>query len=1101
VTATPDLIPLALRVHVEPPPRPDRDRGLARVKPRLTRLVVLRGGRDSGRLHLYEQESDAPGGWRRQAEYVWHRDDLPRARLNRFKAEHLAMTERAGEGRAIDGVPCVFLPKTEFLRVLYLECVQEPGALICGYGLTADLISMADELTPARKEWYRGGFSLRLWPKEPGKRGEWRPRVLVKMGDDGNADLAFGTVSLPGGKSGGRTTWVSPSELLDLQRLVNALAGQSLSLDDAAAAFGLIDEGCPVDIGDHSQQSCCLQAERARVELAAALTFRLLDDVDCHPWSRGAGGAVSETKLRSTASIGKLYLDDMGVKPRLELQPDFPREVFGHSMEAFYGGLALNGLRGVVPVVTTDVTSMFATIACLLGHWKFWIAASIRVEPCLDWVLSFLADVTREDLFDRTLWCAFNVFCQVAPDQDWLPTHGRYDPDSSEWAINRGPVSDFPRPCWWALPDVIYSTLKTGKVPRVLDAFRLVPEGVQEELKPIRFRGVIDFDPGTCDFFKALVEERAKVKKADPPYERMTPAQRNGLEWGMKLATNSIAWGDLAEVNREPAGYRKQETVDVWTGAGSFTQKVSRVERGGRWYFPPLAAITPSGARLLLGVLQDLVEQHGGSFAYADTDSMAIVAQEQRGTVNLPDGSTMGVLSWADVRTIQAEIDRLNPYDPRLIPHLLKLEEENFADPRDETSQRQIWADVVSPKRYAIFQETTGNAKDRELIKWSEAGLGHYPELGNDSRYRWWQARIRGEACPFGDLPAVSRVRLSNWELYERMRNIPWARGTVLAVSVAGPGGRRLIAPENLPPEKWWVATWIDPKTGQGCRIVSVGTLTPRRPVRVDGPGKLPLLEEEVPTVWVKSMGDVWEHYFDQAMITTRAIDGRICDARTYGQLAPRAIRPSRLLLVGKDSWEIGPALLGSNDETALTYREEAGDCASFDARHGQWDDPEWIAFRSSRLFCDWTAEAADARKASGPVIFDRRLLFKWKNGVVPDGHNQRKTFQAAECYARKVLAELGCDVPDHRPTLFARYDALVPGAVEQIRVRLESYVAVHKVRPAARTLGMPEWDLRRWLGGKSQAAVSWIVAVGQKLDQIYGSQKCSRHMHPTNQI
>jgi hypothetical protein len=49
----------------------------------------------------------------------------------------------------------------------------------------------------------------------------------------------------------------------------------------------------------------------------------------------------------------------------------------------------------------------------------------------------------------------------------------------------------------------------------------------------------------------------------------------------------------------------------------------------------------------------------------------------------------------------------------------------------------------------------------------------------------------------------------------------------------------------------------------------------------------------------------------------------------------------------------------------------------------------------------------------------------------------------------------------------------LVPGAVEQIRRRLEASVATETIRPAARALALPEWDLRCWISGKSQATVS----------------------------
>jgi hypothetical protein len=164
-------------------------------------------------------------------------------------------------------------------------------------------------------------------------------------------------------------------------------------------------------------------------------------------------------------------------------------------------------------------------------------------------------------------------------------------------------------------------------------------------------------------------------------------------------------------VNRAPAGYRKRETVDVWTGAGSFKRQVSRVEHGGRWHFSPMAVLVSSDARLLLGL--GLVEQQGGSLGYADTDSTGFIACEERGMLSLPDGSTLNVLSGTDLRAMQTDLDWLNPFQLGFIPHLLKLEEENFDT---DGAQRQVWADVVSPTRYALLRETTkevGGPRDR----------------------------------------------------------------------------------------------------------------------------------------------------------------------------------------------------------------------------------------------------------------------------------------------------------------------------------------------------------------------------------------------------
>jgi hypothetical protein len=402
-------------------------------------------------------------------------------------------------------------------------------------------------------------------------------------------------------------------------------------------------------------------------------------------------------------------------------------------MEAFHGGLALNGLRGEAPVVTTDVTQMFSTMAILLGHWPLWTAKTITTDDATDWVNSILVRVTIDDLLNLVIWRELNMFCRVDVDRDILPTHGLY-PGSDEWTMNRGEVSGFPRPVYWTLPDVIATILlhPDHKPPRILEAFRLVATGVQDSLRPISYRGMVDFDPAEGDFFRFMVQQRGKAKAGLPPYDRLTKPERSAAEWGMKQCASTVAWGELREVNRDPAvaeGKRKP-TVEVWSGDGMRTVKVDHVERSGTWYFSPLASLIAAGSRQLLAIMQALArDRYVGGFAFTDTDSMAFVACTERGTLSFPDGSVMHVMSWDDVREIQREINRLNPYDRSLVNNLLRIEDENIVDGDPSKPQRQLMASVIAPKRHCLFTEGTNGKASRELVWVSENGLGQYAQM------------------------------------------------------------------------------------------------------------------------------------------------------------------------------------------------------------------------------------------------------------------------------------------------------------------------------------------------------------------------------------
>ena len=108
----------------------------------------------------------------------------------------------------------------------------------------------------------------------------------------------------------------------------------------------------------------------------------------------------------------------------------------------------------------------------------------------------------------------------------------------------------------------------------------------------------------------------------------------------------------------------------------------------------------------MLAMAEAEVTNRGGTFAFCDTDSLAIVA----GT-KAPKG--IPCLKEADVAEIIDRFDQLNPYDPELIRHLLKRE---YA----EVKGLQCYA--VSAKRYVLFTRDQQNRL--RIVKASESGIG-----------------------------------------------------------------------------------------------------------------------------------------------------------------------------------------------------------------------------------------------------------------------------------------------------------------------------------------------------------------------------------------
>ena len=206
----------------------------------------------------------------------------------------------------------------------------------------------------------------------------------------------------------------------------------------------------------------------------------------------------------------------------------------------------------------------------------------------------------------------------------------------------------------------------TGRAPTVRRAFRLVPHGRLEGLTPVRLRGSVPVDPAAGDFFRQVVEERVRTLSGSD----LPDAERERLSRSLKVLGNATSYGIYAEVNAEPS-IGKKTKVEVQGLDGPFVTAVERPELPGEYYFPPLAAIITGAARLMLALLERCVTDLDGTWAVADTDSFAIVASGEGGSI---PGLRSRALTWAEVEAIRQRFATLNPYDQTAVPgSILKL--------------------------------------------------------------------------------------------------------------------------------------------------------------------------------------------------------------------------------------------------------------------------------------------------------------------------------------------------------------------------------------------------------------------------------------------
>ncbi len=123
---------------------------------------------------------------------------------------------------------------------------------------------------------------------------------------------------------------------------------------------------------------------------------------------------------------------------------------------------------------------------------------------------------------------------------------------------------------------------------------------------------------------------------------------------------------------------------------------------------------------------------------------------------------------------IAKKFSKLNPYDPSLVRHILKIEDVNFVDSNPQKPLRQLFGYAISAKRYALYTRSGNNI---HIEKASGHGLGYLfapkerkedEETSNEETPHWvieaWDFLLRKElGLPLKDplwldLPAMMRM-------------------------------------------------------------------------------------------------------------------------------------------------------------------------------------------------------------------------------------------------------------------------------------------------------------------------------------------------------
>lgn len=597
---------------------------------------------------------------------------------------------------AVDRVVVLAFTSREQLEVLTREAFVDEvfypelygrGTLCVGFNLPFDLSRIAIWTGFGRGK-NRRAFSLRLSARK-------RPRVRIEAASARAAFIRFAPLNH-------LADWEKPffeGRFLDLSSLNAAFTDGRMSLADACDHWQTAERKSErPSLGIVNPKT--LAYGRQDVAATYALYCKLRDEYLRHPFASMENEYDRDeqrlpiTQIYSTASVAKAYLRLIGFKPRLRKQPDLSRRLLGRAWAAYFGGRAEVRVRHVdVPVRVVDFTSMYPTVFILQGLQKLLAAKRLRQRSCTEEVRELLECVELDDLYDPNTWGQLCRLVEVQPDGDILPTRFRA-PGNEEgvpYSIAVSPLTS-DRPRWYFLADVIGGRLLSGKVPKIRRAIAIEPEDLDADLRSVALRGSVELDPAD-EIFKRVVEERQRLKPLDPVLAKV-----------LKIFANSGSYGIFAEVNVSPKKADGTEAGRVYADR-VFTCADIGDEKLGAFADPILAGAITAGARLLLAMAEAEVLARGGTFAFCDTDSLAIVCGTKA-------SNEVPCIRPKDVQEIVTKFNRLLPYDPNVVKDLLKVE---------YASEPELRCFAISAKRYALYAKRRGKL---HILKASESGLG-----------------------------------------------------------------------------------------------------------------------------------------------------------------------------------------------------------------------------------------------------------------------------------------------------------------------------------------------------------------------------------------
>ena len=636
---------------------------------------------------------------------VWINDSLYKIVLfydENLDSKKVDVIQKVGdEIQQEKGCMILVMPKTEFTTNVLYPYVYEARAKCVGFDLPYELSRLASSWGTARK--IKDAFSIKLVENNPRL-----PAIKIKSINSDSAFIQFATpLRTKSEKKKIPTHKTYRGYFLDLKTLGYAMSNKSFDgIDDLAETFD-------VDANLKDKKEIAKYSIRNNIEKSLTI-HRLYSKIISILENTFMIKPINANKLYSPASISKLYLEKLNIKPLLENNPDFSKQVLGNLMTAFYAGRVETRIRKTpVPITYLDCTSTYPTLFLLMRMYSFLIAEKIETTCTTQQSQKFLDHVTLQDISQKNAWKQLATICKIIPDgKVVVPVRCRYGSKKTQnIGVNYLKSTDGTS-LWYTLSDLIASKLLTGHTPTIEKAITFAPVGVQQNIPDEEmeiFRGVT-INPRKENFIEQLIEKRLEMKQSLSSSEDYDVDKT--IQNAIKIIANTASYGIHIQVNSEKSEKQNEPVTVYGVDDEPFSanqNSLSRKEVPSKYFNPILGVFLPAAARLVLAASESLVTTHGGGYvAYMDTDSIMVSPKH--------------------ANEIQEFFQNLNPYHNKDV-QIFKIEKSDGGKPLEN-----VLFYGISSKRYALF-ECDEQKNKFNIYKFTSHGFAHLLDV--DER-QWW---------------------------------------------------------------------------------------------------------------------------------------------------------------------------------------------------------------------------------------------------------------------------------------------------------------------------------------------------------------------------